>query len=162
MKKSELKHIIREEVEKTLKEEKNIYSQASDKAKQLMMQLEDLALNGEIGNQDIDELRARLRSARSKMFASRKSPEDRQAAAQKSTTTKKLQDILSAEHDKAMKQLGYEDDSIVRFALRVGMYKNKNIQNKYNEIVTKGFLNTAALQGFDTDVATKFIKGIVF
>jgi hypothetical protein len=88
MKKSELKQIIKEEIQKTLKEENDLYSQASDKARKLMLQLEDLALNGEIGNQDIDELRGRLRSARAKMFANRKSPEDRQAAAQKALKTK--------------------------------------------------------------------------
>lgn len=88
MKKSELQQIIKEEIQKTLKEENDLYSQASDKARKLMLQLEDLALNGEIGNQDIDELRGRLRSARAKMFANRKSPEDRQAAAQKALKTK--------------------------------------------------------------------------
>jgi hypothetical protein len=88
MKKSQLQQIIREEIQKTLKEEKELYSQASDKARKLMLQLEDLALNGEIGNQDIEELRARLRSARSKMFAAKRSPEDRQAAAQKALKTK--------------------------------------------------------------------------
>ncbi len=36
----------------------------------------------------IEELRARLRSARAKMFAAKKSPEDRQAAAQKALKTK--------------------------------------------------------------------------
>lgn len=88
MKKSELQQIIKEEIQKTLKEENELYSQASDKARKLMLQLEDLALNGEIGNQDIDELRGRLRSARAKMFARKKSPEDRQAAAQKALKTK--------------------------------------------------------------------------
>ena len=88
MKKSELQQIIKEEIQKSLKEENELYSQASDKARKLMLQLEDLALNGEIGNQDIEELRARLRSARSKMFAAKRSPEDRQAAAQKALKTK--------------------------------------------------------------------------
>ena len=41
MKLSQLKQIIKEEIESTLKEEKTIYSQASDKAKELMQQLED-------------------------------------------------------------------------------------------------------------------------
>jgi hypothetical protein len=88
MKLSQLKQIIKEEIESTLKEEKTIYSQASDKAKELMQQLEDLALNGEIGNQDIEELKRRLRSARSRMFASKRSPEDREASKAKAASTR--------------------------------------------------------------------------
>lgn len=88
MKSSELKQLIKEEIDKVLKEVKEPYSQASDKAKDLMKQLEDLAFSGEIGNRDIDELKARLRSARSKMFATKRSPEDRQAALAKAAATR--------------------------------------------------------------------------
>jgi hypothetical protein len=162
MKKSELQQIIKEEINKTLKEENDLYSQASDKARKLMIQLEDLALNGEIGNQDIDELRGRLRSARAKMFSNRKSPEDRQAAAQKAATTKKLESILNVEKNKIDKQLGYEDDASASFALSLGMYKDKSIQSKYNKALTKSFLNTAISQGFDAKTATDYVKSMVY
>jgi len=162
MKKSELRQLIKEEIQETLKEENDLYKQASDKARKLMLQLEDLALNGEIGNQDIEQLRGRLRSARAKMFANKKSPEDRQVAAQKSVTTKKLESILNIERNKIDKQLGYEDDAPTRFALSIGMYKDKSIQSKYNKVLTKNFLNTAISQGFDAKAATDYVKSMVY
>ena len=161
MKLSELRQIIKEEIQNTLKEENDLYSQASDEARKLMLQLEDLALNGEIESQDINELIGRLRSARAKMFANRKSPEDRQAAAQKATTTKKLESILKVERNKIEKQLGYEDDAPASFALSTGLYKDKSIQSKYNKALTKSFLNTAISQGFDEKTAMDYVKKIV-
>jgi hypothetical protein len=95
MKISQLKQLIKEEIQDSLKEAADVYGQASEEAKKLMKQLEDLALNGEIGNQDIEQLRKRLRSARSRMFLSKRSPEDRESAKAKAAATREKNKQLS-------------------------------------------------------------------
>jgi len=149
MKKSELQQIIKEEIQKSLKEENELYSQASDKARKLMLQLEDLALNGEIGNQDIEELRSRLRSARAKMFAAKKSPEDRQASSQKAVITKKLERAYYDAQNQATQELvgdyGMNTPEFYQSVrLSFGNEPDKKLQKQYYDIVKKVYQQKAA------------------
>lgn len=154
MKHSELKQIIKEEIESILKEKKTIYNQASDKAKKLMQQLEDLAFNGEIGNQDIEELRQRLRSARSKMFASKRSPEDREASKAKAASTreknKQLGIDIGKKFDKEEREEQERRDNnflpreIIKYGVSVSSIQNAlgdlaqyyNVRKVYDDIYT--------------------------
>ena len=166
MKKSELQQIIKEEIQKTLKEENDLYSQASDKARKLMLQLEDLALNGEVGNQDIEELRARLRSARSKMFAAKRSPDDRQASAQKAVITKKLEKAMSDAKAQATQELvgdyGMNTPEFYQAVrLSFGNEPDKKLQKQYYDIVKKVYQQKAAKATDDSEVIKDFFQSNV-
>ena len=166
MKSSELRKLIREEVRKTLTEAgtipANVYTEATPEAKKLFAQLEDLALNGEIGNQDIEDLRSRLRSARSKMFAAKRSPEQRKASSEKAQLTKKFEKLKFDVASEVEKQLGIKDDAPQSLQLRLGTHPNRSLQKKFADKVEKLFINKAKAAGLEVDLATDYIKGQYF
>ena len=163
MKASELRNLIREEVSKVLNEvgtiPANVYTQATEQAKKLMAQLEELALNGEIGNQDIEDLRSRLRSARSKMSAAKKSPNQRKASAEKAQLTKKFEKLKFDVADEVEKQMGIKSDNLDAAKLRIGTHPNRSLQKKFANKVEKLFVDKAKTAGFEIDLATDYIKG---
>lgn len=163
MKASELRNLIREEVSKVLNEvgtiPASVYTQATEQAKKLMAQLEELALNGEIGNQDIEDLRSRLRSARSKMFAAKKSPNQRKASTEKAQLTKKFEKLKFDVADEVEKQMGIKSDNLDAAKLRIGTHPNRSLQKKFANKVEKLFVDKAKTAGFEIDLATDYIKG---
>ena len=163
MKASELRNLIREEVSKVLNEvgtiPVNVYTQATEQAKKLMAQLEELALNGEIGNQDIEDLRSRLRSARSKMSAAKKSPNQRKASTEKAQLTKKFEKLKFDVADEVEKQMGIKSDNLDAAKLRIGTHPNRSLQKKFANKVEKLFVDKAKTAGFEIDLATDYIKG---
>ena len=163
MKASQFKKLIREEVSKALNEvgttPAGVYTQATEQAKKLMAQLEDLALNGEVGNQDIEDLRSRLRSARSKMFAAKKSPDQRKASAAKAQLKKKFDKLKFDVADEVEKQMGIDGGSIDATGLRLAMHRDRALQKKFGDKVEKLFIEKAKAAGFEVDLATDYIKG---
>lgn len=165
MKPSELQKLIREEVRKVLSEAgtipTDVYTQSTVQAKKLMSQLEDLALNGEIGNQDIEALRSRLRSARSKMFAAKRSPDQRKASAEKAQLTKKFEKLKFDVASEVEKQMGIKD-APESLKLRLGTHPNRSLQKKFADKLEKLFIDKAKAAGLEVDLATDYIKGQYF
>lgn len=163
MKASEFRKLIKEEVSKVLNEAgtipSDVYTQATPKAKKLMIQLEELALNGEIGNQDIEDLRARLRSARSKMFAAKRSPDQRKASAEKGKLTKTFEKLKFDVAKEVEKQMGIKDDNVEDAKLRLGTHPNRSLQKKFAGKVEKLFIQKAKAAGLEVDLATDYIEG---
>ena len=123
----------------------------SSKYQDALNQLLDLASNGEIDNKDIENISTQLLSARRKMFASRKSPEQRAASAEKGKLTKELRKIRDKANSEAANQLGIKDNT-TKFALNINMYKGEKTQKKFNSIV-KDLIPKYAAEAGITDQA---------
>ena len=138
MKKSELIKLIREEIT-------DIQNERNTEFDELASKLIGMAAAGTINNNDIDQLVNDMKSARRKMFAARKSPEQRAASAAKAVQTKKTRKIKEEAENLAMKALGITDTS-TQLALMWGMHRDKQLQAKYdakldqifNDLVAKG------------------------
>lgn len=153
MKVSEFRKLIREEIRKVVTEAPAMDKKVED----LVNQLEQMAANGDIDNQAIQNIVDRLKSARRKMFTNKISPDQRKAAANKGATTKKLDKLYHKVADEILEKMGASGPAD-KFALMVGMHKDKNKQNKFSNELKKQFPAEAKSQGYDAAAIDVFLK----
>jgi hypothetical protein len=156
MKIQQLKQLIREEIENISMPKKT----QNTKFEELVSQLEAMALAGEIDNNDISGVAGRLQSARRKMFSGNKSPEKIKAAAAKGATTRKLDKVYQQVTGEVYRDYGLDgiENASAQFALEAGLYKDKNLQNKFYNDVKARFTKLASSQGFNAEEIKRFLE----
>lgn len=161
MKKSDLRTLIKEEIKAALTLEE---ANPNTKFEELVSQLEEMALNGEITNDDIRDVASRLQTARRKMFSNKRSPEERKAAATKGATTRKLDNVFQQVAGQVFKDYGLDgvQKASDQFALETGMHKDAGLQKKFNADMKTRFTKAALAQGFDEEAIKRFLETQLF
>jgi hypothetical protein len=123
---------------KMLNEDTNI-NESNGRFEEIAAQLTSMVSNGEIDNNDIDQLIQNLTSARRKMFAGKKSPEEKAASSAKGQMTIKRKKLEKQAAGLTNQEMGITDlaDSL---ALKLGSHIDGALQakwtQKYNQILS--------------------------
>lgn len=104
---------------------------------ELIQQLIALSYNGELDADEINDINYQLKSARRKMFASKITPDQRKASAEKGAATKASNIKLQSAKEQIYKILGVENDNPTIFALDLGMHRDKELQQRFNDELRK-------------------------
>lgn len=118
-------------LKKFLAEGKMLNEQPSSK-EALIQQLITLAQSGELDTDEINDINYQLKSARRKMFASKITPDQRKASAEKSAATKTRNAELELATNQVFKILGVEKDYPTQFALSLNIHRDKELQKRFN------------------------------
>jgi hypothetical protein len=124
--------------------------------------LKSIASTGEFDKQAIDNLHRELLSSRRKMFANRKSPDQRSASSQKGQLTRQLNKIKDKAQEEAEIELGLlipgESTPIEKAAMGIRLAMGngpKNLQQKYSRIVINKIEKAAREAGITDQEAIK-------
>ena len=119
-------------VENKMTTNSRMLNESNSKFEEIATQLISMATNGEIDNDDIKRLSYDLTTARRKMFAGKRSPEQRAASAAKGQNTAKSNKLRNQAYDLTNKEMNISD-AADQVALELGSHYNSALQNKYNE-----------------------------
>ena len=119
-------------VENKVTANSRMLTESNSKFEEIAAQLISMATNGEIDNDDIKRLSYDLTTARRKMFAGKRSPEQRADTATKGQNTIKSNKLRQQAYDLTNKEMNISNLAD-QFALELGSHKDGALQAKYNE-----------------------------
>lgn len=116
---------------------------------EMIQQLIAMAEKGEFDNDQIRDLGQQLTSARRRYFTAQRSPESKKAAYEKTKITKLLKKIHDIIKKEALKKVGIEPDTNppAQFALFIGMHRDDELQDRFNDEYNKLFISKAKESG---------------